>query len=121
MIKNNSGCDCECIHREVTEKAMMLVSNFNELDNMLDFFKCVADETRLKIIYVLDKSKKMCVNDIAYSLNMTKSAVSHQLKNLKDNGLVKLEKIGKTVFYFLADKHVKDIFEIGLKHVGELV
>ena len=62
----------------------------------------------------------MCVCDIAVSLGMTKSAISHQLKFLKENKLIKSEKYGKEIFYSLADEHVKDIFEKGLEHLEEL-
>ena len=66
------------------------------------------------------KQKCLCVCDIAYTLQMTKSAISHQLKFLKDNKLIKSEKNGKEIFYSLADEHVKTIFEMGLSHLGEL-
>ena len=119
MIKKDSICDCECIHDKETKIAIAELKKINELNELCEFYKNFSDSTRLKIICILDKLKTMCVCDIAVSLNMTKSAISHQLKYLKDNNLVVAEKRGKIVFYSLADKHVKDIFEIGLKHIKE--
>ena len=63
----------------------------------------------------------MCVCDIAYSLGMTKSAISHQMKYLRENNLVKQERQGKEIYYSLSDGHVKDIFEIGIKHIEEKI
>ena len=62
----------------------------------------------------------MCVCDIAYTLGMSKSLVSHQLKLLKDNNIVKSRKEGKEVFYTLSDNHVKEVFNVGIEHVSEL-
>jgi len=121
MSMKESRCDCNCIHEKETKSAMKVLLEIRDIDVLCEFYKNFSDITRLKIIAVLDKVKKMCVGDIAVTLNMTKSAISHQLKYLKDNNLVVSEKIGKIVFYSLADKHVRDIFEIGLKHIRENV
>ena len=121
MKRKENGCDCECIHKGKTDRAISYLNKINSLENVSEFFKTFADSTRISIIYILDKCGQMCVNDIAYTLNMTKSAISHQLKYLKDNRLVRVVRDGKSVFYSLADKHVKDIFEIGIKHVEELL
>jgi len=118
MIKKESGCDCLCIHENETKKAVAALNKIDVIE-LSEFYKNFSDSTRLKIICVLDKVKKMCVCDIAVALNMTKSAISHQLKYLKDNNLIISERIGKIVFYSLADKHVQDVYEIGLKHVEE--
>ena len=120
MGRKENSCDCECIHKDKTNKAISQLNKIDNFNNITEFFKTFADDTRIKIIYILDKMGSMCVNDIAYVLDMTKSAISHQLKYLKDNRLVKVDKDGKSVFYSLSDKHVKDIFEIGLKHMEEL-
>ena len=118
MSKDNV-CDCQCIHRERADGAMVSLKNIKCFGELSNFFKTFGDETRLKIICILDSQQEMCVCDIAYSLSMTKSAISHQLKFLKENGLVVSRKIGKIVFYSLADEHVKDIFELGIVHMGE--
>lgn len=113
------GCDCGCINEKHICVANKLIPQL-PIEKMVNFYKAFADETRLKIICILDEVGKMCVCDIAYSLDMTKSAISHQLKYLKDMGLLSSDKIGKEVYYNLSDKHIKDLYEIGLEHIGEL-
>lgn len=81
------------------------------------FFKIVGDETRMKILVTI-LEKEYCVNDISEKVNMTKSAVSHQLKLLKDEGLVKSRREGKNIFYSLDDNHVKDILDIAFTHIS---
>ena len=83
MSKKESICDCVCIHEKETQKA---IGQLNKIDviELSEFYKNFSDSTRLKIICILDKVKKMCVCDIAVALNMTKSAISHQLKYLKE-------------------------------------
>ncbi len=80
-----------------------------------EFFKVFADDTRLKILSTL-KNNKMCVSDIASSLGMTHSSISHQLKNLRAENLVKVEKSGKEVYYSLMDDHIEKILELGIEH-----
>ncbi|MBO5065782.1 MAG: helix-turn-helix transcriptional regulator [Clostridia bacterium] len=89
-----------------------------DVADVSDFFRIFADSTRVKILWGLDKSE-LCVCDIAVLLGMTKSAVSHQLRVLKDAGLVKNRREGKVVFYSLADNHIKDIFEKAVEHLYE--
>ena len=84
-----------------------------------DFYKALSDSTRIKIINVLEQ-EELCVCDIAVILNMTKSAVSHQLKNLREMNLIKSRKQGKEVLYSLADVHVKEVFDISLEHILEM-
>lgn len=119
-MENKNLCDCDCLHEHHVMEAKKSIEGVNVFENMSTFFRTFADETRLKIICALDSVESMCVCDIAYTLQMTKSAISHQLKFLKNNKLIKSEKKGKEIFYSLADEHVKDIFEIGLKHLEEL-
>ena len=90
----------------------------DDLDDLADFFKIFGDTTRIKILYVLLCSE-MCVCDLAQILNMTQSAISHQLRVLKGNKLVKFRREGKTVFYSLADDHVRRIINQGMEHVEE--
>jgi len=116
--KDDLFCDCEVIHADVVEKVKKKMPDVNELYDLSDFFKVLGDSTRAKIMWALDESE-MCVCDIAVLLNMTKSAISHQLHSLKQANLVKHRKEGKIVFYSLADDHVKDIFEKGLEHIRE--
>ena len=89
-----------------------------ELQDLADFFKVFGDSTRLKILNVLLCSE-MCVLDIAGILNMSQSAISHQLRILKQMGLVKNRRDGKTIFYSLADSHIVTILSQGLDHIEE--
>ena len=88
------------------------------LIDVADFFKVLGDSTRSKIMFALDK-KEMCVCDLSALLNMTKSAISHQLKVLRDAKLVNFRRDGKMVYYFLADNHVREVFEKAIEHVTE--
>lgn len=90
--------------------------NSDIIKRAASFFKVVGDETRMKILCTIAE-KEMCVNDIAETVEMTKSAVSHQLKLLKTEGLVKARRDGKNIFYSLDDQHVVDIIEIALTHI----
>ena len=88
------------------------------LNELSDFFKIMGDGTRLRLLWALE-SGELCVGDLAALLNMTKSAVSHQLKVLKTAKLVRSRKNGKNVYYSLNDHHVKLILEMALEHVCE--
>ena len=89
-----------------------------EMQDLAEFFKVFGDPTRLKILYVL-KCSEMCVLDIANLLGMTQSAISHQLRVLKQMDLVKNRRDGKTIFYSLADSHIVTILSQGLDHIEE--
>ncbi len=89
-----------------------------ELQDLAEFFKVFGDATRLKILYVL-LCTEMCVYDIAAVLGMSQSAISHQLRVLKQMGLVKNRREGKTIFYSLADGHIVTILSQGLDHIEE--
>ena len=118
MSKNEFICDCSIIHEDSVKFAKSKMPNDEIFYKLADFYKLIGDTTRCKILFVID-SHEMCVCDIANVLGMTKSAVSHQLKLLKDNHLVKSRKEGKEVYYTLDDDHVVDVFEIALLHVRE--
>lgn len=90
----------------------------SELYDLADFFKVLGDSTRIKIMSALD-ANEMCVCDLAVLLNMTKSAISHQLRSLKQANLVRFRREGKVVYYSLSDDHVRDIFTKGLEHIRE--
>jgi ArsR family transcriptional regulator len=111
-------CDCDIIHQDVVDKVQKLMPPNDDFYDLADLYKMFADETRLKILWALTCSE-MCVCDLAALLNMTKSAISHQLKSLRLSNLVKPDKQGKNVFYSLADSHVRDIFEKGFEHIRE--
>lgn len=88
------------------------------LYDLAELYKVFGDSTRIKILYVLFEAE-MCVCDIAQLLGMTQSAISHQLRVLKANKLVKFRRDGKTVFYSLADNHVRTIIDMGMEHLCE--
>ena len=90
------------------------------LYGLSEFFKIFADPTRLRILEVLI-TKPLCVNDISEKLNISQSAVSHQLKYLRTSNLVKTEKIRKNVFYNISDNHIKIILEYGIEHLKEVI
>ena len=111
-------CEGHEEHTELIEKSRERLPKTTELYDLSDFFKVLGDSTRLGILFAID-SAPMCVCDIAATLGMTKSAVSHQLKVLRQNRLVKYSKVGKNVFYELSDGHVRDIIEKALEHIEE--
>ena len=94
-------------------------SNYDDtLYQLADLFKVFGDPTRIRILSVLSK-QELCVQDIAAALSMTQSAISHQLRILKQSALVKFRREGKTIYYSLADDHVATIMAQGLEHVCE--
>ena len=120
MGKSELVCDCDIIHKDKVLYVKSKMLNDDVLISMADFYKALADSTRIKIINVINESE-LCVCDIASILNMTKSAVSHQLKNLREMNLIKSRKQGKEVYYSLADEHVKEVFDISKIHVLEKI
>ena len=111
-------CDCEVIHEAVVKRVRKTMPKEEDFYDLADLYKMFADSTRVRILWALSHHE-MCVCDIAVLLDMTKSAISHQLKSLRLANLVRYEKRGKEVYYFLADSHVKDIFEKGFEHIHE--
>ena len=118
MKRDDMICDCDVVHADVVEAVRQIMPDDKELYELSDFFKALADSTRAKIMWALD-ANEMCVCDLAVLLNMTKSAISHQLRYLRQANLVKNRRDGKNVFYSLADDHIKEIFEKGLVHIRE--
>ena len=111
-------CDIFQIHEELVKKAEENILDEDRLKDLADFFKVFADTTRLRILSVLFQSE-MCVCDLAEVLGMTQSAISHQLRILKQMKLVKNRREGKTVFYSLADGHIQTIMNQGMEHIME--
>ncbi len=118
LHEHSEMCDCEVIHSDVVNRARELMEDTEILYAVSDFFKVMCDSTRMRIMAALDNGE-MCVCDLSELLNMTKSAISHQLKVLKDAKLVKSRRDGKNVFYSLMDDHVKSIIEMGIEHIKE--
>jgi len=105
-------------HPDILERVGRAMPDEDTLYDLTELFRIFGDSTRVRILYVLFESE-MCVCDIAALLGITQSAVSHQLRALKNARLVKARRDGKTVFYALADDHVKTIIDQGLEHVRE--
>jgi DNA-binding transcriptional ArsR family regulator len=118
LIEDIDRYDCTVIHEEVVNSVKGKMPEEEALLNLADLFKVFGDSTRVKIISALLHSE-MCVCDIAFLLGMTKSAISHQLRALRQTKLVKYRKNGKVVYYSLDDEHVGMIFNQGLVHVCE--
>lgn len=111
-------CECEHTHKNVVEKVKAIMPSEDVIYDVAELFKVFGDSTRTNILMALFESE-MCVCDIGELLNMTKSAISHQLRILRQSKLVKARKSGKEVFYSLADDHVVKIFEMAIEHVAE--
>lgn len=120
MNKDNNTelCSEQCIHKDVIEKVNEIMPDEDIVFDLAELFKVFGDSTRLKILCVLLESE-MCVCDIAELLNMSFSAISHQLRVLKQSKLVKFRREGKTVIYSLSDDHVRSIIDQGLEHIEE--
>ncbi len=111
-------CDCNVIHQDIVNQVKTRMPPEEQLYDLAELFKVFGDSTRIKILWALFEAE-MCVCDIAFLLSMTQSAISHQLRVLKQARLVKNRKAGKVVFYSLDDEHVKQIFDQGLIHINE--
>jgi len=103
-------CDCEVIHEAVVARVRAAMPDGDSFYALANLYKIYSDNTRIKILWALT-CERMCVCDLAVLLDMTKSAISHQLKTLRLAGLVKYDKQGKEVYYSLADDSVKALFE----------
>lgn len=112
------SCECEEVHIDTVKRKREEMPDEATLYDLSDFFKILGDSTRMNILFAID-GEPMCVCDIAELLGMTKSAVSHQLKVLRQSDLITYRKSGKNVFYTLADDHVRDIIEKAFEHIKE--
>ena len=113
-----NSCECLHVHTDAIKAVKAQLPSDETLFELSDLFKLFGDTTRIKILYLLFE-KELCVCDIAALLNMTQSAISHQLKVLKNSKLVKFRREGKVVFYRLSDNHVKSIIAQGMEHLTE--
>lgn len=112
------NCNCTIIHEDVVNRVKGMIPQEETLYDLADLFKVLGDSTRIKILCALFQAE-MCVCDITAVLGMNQSAISHQLRVLKQAKLVKYRKEGKVVYYSLDDEHVKSIFDQGLIHISE--
>ena len=111
-------CDEYCAHAEVVARVRPQMPAIEGLYDLAEFFKVFGDTTRIRILYLLFE-EELCVCDIAELLNMTPSAISHQLRQLRQFRLVKARRDGKTIYYSLADDHVRSIIDQGWEHINE--
>lgn len=107
------------IHDEaLVNKIKEKMNPYNTITDLSDFFKIMGDSTRLQLLMILEHGE-LCVSDLSYLLNMSISAVSHQLKSLRNAKLVKIRRDGKNIYYSLDDAHIKSILEVSLEHILE--
>ncbi len=118
MIKSVPMCESTHSHKEFSDKIRAKMPDETLLCDLAELYKLFGDSTRIKILTCLFEDE-MCVCDIADVLNMTSSAISHQLRLLKQSKLVTFRRDGKTVFYSLADDHVRTIIGMGMEHITE--
>ena len=119
MKKSEAEC-CEiiCIHEETVQNVVKVMPEDDRMQELADFYKVFGEASRVKILYALLQTE-MCVCDLAAVLGMTQSAISHQLRVLKQMKLVKNRREGKVVFYSLADGHIQNIISQGMEHIME--
>lgn len=111
-------CESTEIHQDLLCLVRQKMPPEEQIYDLAELFKIFGDSTRMRILFVLFETE-LCVCDLAEALKMTVSAISHQLRILKQNKLVKSEKRGRSVFYALADEHVRLIVEQGMEHILE--
>ena len=111
-------CEVTCVHDDIVRRIRTKMPEEELLKELADFYKVFGDSTRIKILCVLLKAE-VCVCDLAEILSMTQSAISHQLRVLKQMKLVKNRREGKQVFYSLADDHVRTMIAQGWEHIEE--
>ncbi len=111
-------CESTEVHEELLKIVNEKMPDEEELYDLAELFKVFGDSTRIRILFVLLEAE-VCVCDLAAVLNMTQSAVSHQLRILKQNKLVKSRREGKSIFYSLADSHVRTMIDQGREHIEE--
>lgn len=119
-MEENIICEVESVNQEIVKKVKEKLLKDEEIFDLAELFKVFGDSTRMKIINALIIMKELCVCDIAEITGSTSSAISHQLRVLKQAKLVKYRKDGKSVYYSLDDDHVKEIFEKGCEHIEEI-
>lgn len=115
---NDEKCEVTLIHEDNVKKAINELPDDELIADLSDMFKIFGDQTRVKILMALE-SGELCVCDIAAVMDMSQSAISHQLRVLKQSNIVKTRRQGKVMYYSISDDHVKEIFDIAIVHVQE--
>lgn len=118
MYKSNGRCDVTFVHEDRVRSARQSLHDDETTTKLSETFKVLSDPTRIKILLALDQ-EELCVCDIAALLGMTESAISHQLRMLKNLRLVKYYRKGKMTYYTLDDQHIKSLLRMAVKHAGE--
>lgn len=108
-----------CVHEQTVEAVRKLLPADAQQEALADFFRVMGSSTRVGILCCLMAQEEMCVGDIAAALNMTQSAVSNQLKLLRQARLIRSRRDGKMIYYALSDHHPRDIIHSGLSHISE--
>ena len=119
MIKRNRTKETKGIEKEKVRSVKKKMKPESFFHDLAETFKAMSDPTRTKIIYALSLEKELCVHDISEIVGTTNSAISHQLRTLRNMKLVKYNKVGKVTFYSLDDIHINNLFAEGLRHVEE--
>jgi DNA-binding transcriptional ArsR family regulator len=112
-------CDVECLHPEHVAPLLGRVIDNAAADDLASTFAVLADATRSRILHALSLADELCVCDLALLLGISQSALSHQLRPLRDRRVVARRKAGRIVYYRLADEHVRHVFNDGLQHINE--
>lgn len=112
-------CEVECLHPEHVAPLLGHVLDYAAADELVSTFAVLADPTRSRILHALSLADELCVCDLALLLGISQSALSHQLRLLRDRRVVARRKAGRIVYYRLADEHVRHVFNDGLQHVSE--
>jgi DNA-binding transcriptional ArsR family regulator len=114
-------CEVECLHPEHVAPLLGLIVDYAAADRVASTFAVLADPTRARILHALSLSEELCVCDLALLLGISQSALSHQLRLLRDRAVVARSKRGRMVYYRLADEHIRHVFTDGLRHSAESV
>lgn len=118
MKEDNDICQVKCLHDDRVKRVEKKMVDDGFFNDLAEFFKALADPTRAKILFALAK-EELCVCDISHILKMSDSAVSHQLRVLRNTRLVRHRKEGRIVYYSLDDKHIELLLEQGMEHINE--
>ena len=118
MENDAPHCDFMCVHADTVNRITSTMPDEDQLIDLAELFKVFGDSTRIRILYALFDNE-ICVCDLAETLSMTQSAISHQLKILKQANLVRSRREGRSIFYTLSDDHVRTIIGCGLEHIEE--
>lgn len=112
-------CDVECLHPEHVRPLLGRVVSGPDAQALAGIFELLADITRARLLHALSLAEELCVCDLAALLGRSESALSHQLRHLRDRGIVERRKVGRVVYYRLADAHIRHVLADGLRHIAE--